>query len=605
MLALTGAAAALPLVPPFAGSAGAWPRDGRHHAITVFGAPKHGPDFTHFDYANPDAPKGGEMRLIPSSFGWNQNPNTFDTFNTYILRGSSPPLTQLIHASLMVRGLDEPDAVYPLVAEAVEVDGRRFAFILRPEATFTDGSPVTAEDVVFTLETLREDGHPNIARPLRDVASVEAADARTAVITFAESASNRLPPLVATYPILSKAYYTEKDFTEADLDIPVSSGAYTIGDHDAGRFVSFRLRDDWWGDDVPAARGHNNFQTVRVNFYRERITSFEAFKVGDVTYREEFVSRSWATEYNFPAIEDGRVVRRVFPDDRPAGAQGWFINTRRGKFADPRTREALGYAFDFEWTNENLFYGLYERTPSFFVNSDMMATGEPSEAERALLEPFRGEVPDTVFGPAWTPPVTDGTGRDRTPLRRANELLTEAGWQRTDDGLVNGDGERLTVEFLYNQPTFERIIQPYASRLRLLGIEASLRIVDASQYQRRLDTFDFDLTTRRFVISSTPTDIIRQYWTSETADLQGSFNMAGIKDPAIDALTETMLAARTREEMVTAARALDRVLRSGYYWVPQWYKGTHTVAYWDRFGFPETKPRYGFPVTTTWWAKDA
>lgn len=609
VLALTGAAAAampaLSLTRPFLAPAAAYPEAGRAHALTVFGPPKHGPDFTHFDYVNPNAPKGGEIRLIPSSFGYNQNPLTFNTFNMFILRGDSPPLMQLCHASLMERGLDEPDAVYGLVAEAVEVEGHRFAFFLREGCTFTDGSPITAEDVVFSFETIREDGHPLAAQPLGGVEKVEAADERTAVITFAEGTSNRLPPLVATYPVLSKAYYTANDFTAADLAVPVTSGPYTVGNFQPGRFVEFRLRDDWWGADVPAARGHNNFGAVRVDFFRERITSFEAFKVGDITFREEFTARTWATEYNFPAVNDGRVVRREFPDERPAGAQGFFINTRRAKFADPRTREALIWAFDFEWTNENLFYGLYERTHSFFMNSDMMATGEPSEAELALLEPFRGKVPEAVFGPAWTPPVTDGTGQDRAPLRRANELLQAAGWRRDADGLVNADGERLTVEFLYQQQDFERILLPYANRLKLLGVDAQLRIVDGAQYQRRLQDFDFDLTTRRYALSPTPSEAIREFWSSRTADLPGSYNLAGIKDPVVDALTEKMLAASTREEMVIAARALDRVLRLGFYWVPQWYKGIHTVAYWDIFGIPDEKPRYDLPVATTWWAKDA
>ena len=609
VLALTGAAAAtlpaLSLARPLASPAAAFPARGRSHALTVFGPPKHGPDFAHFSYVNPDAPKGGTIRITPSSFGYNQNPLTFNTFNMFILRGDSPPQMQLCHASLMVRGLDEPDAVYGLVAEAVEVDGRRFAFFLRDGCTFTDGSPITAEDVVFSYETIREHGHPLAAQPLAGVERVEAADDGTAVITFAEGTSNRLPPLVATYPVLSKAWYTANDFTVADLSIPVTSGAYTVGRYEPGRFVEYRLRDDWWGADVPAARGQNNFETVRVAFFRERITGFEAFKVGDITFREEFTARTWATEYNFPAVEDGRVVRRVFEDERPAGAQGFFINTRRSKFADPRTREALIQAFDFEWTNQNLFYGLYERTQSFFMNSDMMATGEPSEAEIALLEPFRGEIPDAVFGPAWTAPVTDGSGQDRAPLRRANELLMEAGWRRDATGLVNDRGERLSVEFLYQQQDFERIILPYANRLRLLGVDAQLRVVDAAQYQRRMTEFDFDLTTRRFAFSPTPSESIREFWTSRTANLEGSNNMSGIKDPVVDALTETMLSAATREEMVTAARALDRVLRLGFYWVPQWYKGTHTVAYWDRFGIPDEKPRYDLPVTTTWWSREA
>lgn len=599
-LVLGGAAALLPGL-SFAVRAG-----GGRHALSVFGEPAFGPDFAHFDYVDPDAPKGGEMRLLPSSFGGNQNPVTFNTFNTFILKGDSPPLMDLCHAPLMVRNLDEPDAVYAYLAEAVEVDGKRYAFHLKPGATFTDGSPITAEDVVWSFETLKTRAHPVFRQPLAGVARVEAAGPATAVVTFADDTSNRLPPLVAGYPVLSKAYYEANEFEAATLDIPVTSGPYTVGDFRQGRYVNFVRRDGFWGDDVPAGRGQNNFGTIRVDFFRERTASFEAFKTGAVTFREEFTSKTWATEYDFPAVRDGRVVMREFPDERPAGAQGFFINTRRKKFADKRTREALTWAFDFEWTNENLFYGLYERTVSFFMNSDMMATGEPSPEERALLEPYRDQVDPAVFGPAWLPPVTDGSGRDRAPLQRASQLLREAGWRREGDALVNAEGETLAIEFLYGSPTFERIIQPYANRLRLLGINATLRLVDGSQYQDRVQNFDFDLTTSRFALGATPGESIRLYWASETADDPGSLNLAGIADPVVDALTKKLINAPTREEMVTAARALDRVLRLGHYWVPQWYKGVHTVAYWaDEFGIPEKKPRYGLPVATTWWSKDA
>nr|WP_255720411.1 extracellular solute-binding protein [Acuticoccus kalidii] len=573
------------------------------HALTVFGEPHHGPDFTHFDYVDPDAPKGGEIRLLPASWTTNQNPLTYNTFNMHVLKGDSPPLMGLCFTSLMVRGLDEPDTVYCHLAESVEVDGRRFTFRLRDDATFSDNSPITAEDVVFTLQTLKERGHPSLAQPLNGVESVEAPERLTVTITFAEGTSNRLPLLVAGYPVLSKAYYTENDFSEATLAVPVSSGPYVVGPYDAGRYVTFQRRPNYWGEDLPTGRGHNNFDTIRVDFYRERTAAFEAFKAGQITFREEFTAKTWATEYDFPAINDGRVVRRDFPDGRPAGAQGWFINTRRDKFKDPRTREALTWAFDFEWTNANVFYGLYERTSSFFMNSDMMATGTPDEAERALLEPFRDQLDPAVFGPAWLPPVTDGTGRDREPLKQADALLRAAGWRRREGKMVNEAGEQLTIEFLYSQPTSERILQPYANRLRLLGIEPILRLVEAAQYQLRLQNFDYDLTTQRFAFAPTPSESIREFWTSPFADITGSYNLAGIKDPVVDGLTEAMLSASSREEMVTAARAVDRILRLGHYWVPQYYKAVHNVAYWDRFGIPDQQPRYDLPVETTWWTK--
>ncbi|WP_420391843.1 extracellular solute-binding protein [Acuticoccus sp.] len=578
----------------------------RRHALTVFGEPKHPANFAHFDYVNPDAPRGGALRLVPSSFAFNQNPTTFNTFNMFILRGDSPPLMQLCHTSLMVRGLDEPDAVYGHAAQGVAVDGLRYAFTLRDGITFSDGSPITAEDVVWSLETIARAGHPVLAQSLSDVAAVDAVDGRTVAITFAEGTSNRLPPLVATYPILSRAYYEANDFTAAKLDVPVTSGPYTVGAFDPGRYVAFARRADYWGDAIATGRGHNNFETVRVEFHRERTLAFEAFKTGQLNFREEFTSKTWAIEYDFPALRRGEVVRTTFPDERPAGAQGFFINTRREKFADPRTRLALTLAFDFEWTNANLFYGAYRRTVSFFINSDMMATGEPSAAEVALLEPFRAELDPAVFGPAWTPPTSDATGRDRALLRRASELLAAAGWERRGGRLVNGAGEPLTVEYLYpSEPTSERIFLPYANTLSALGIDARLKPVDPTQYQARMASFDFDLVTRRYAFSPTPDETIRSYFTSEAAAQEGSRNMSGIADPVVDALVEAMLAASTREEMLTAARALDRVLRLGHYWVPQWYKGEHTVAYWDTFGIPDEKPRYDLPVETTWWAKDA
>ena len=575
------------------------------HALTVFGNPKYGPGFTHFAYANPDAPKGGTIRLSPASWTTNQNPTTFNTFNMNILRGDSPPMMEMTKVSLMTRNYEEPDAVYGVLAESVTVDGRDYAFHLREGATFSDGSPITAADVAFTYETLASEGHPIYRQILGGVEGVRADGEGTAVITFREGTSNRLPPLVAVIPILSKAYYTENSIQDANLSIPVTSGAYIVGDFRAGRYVTFVRRADDWTANIPALVGHNNFDEVRVEFFRERLTGFEAFKKGDVTFREEFTSKTWATEYNFPAITDGRVIRRTFPDDRPAGAQGFFINTRRGKFADPRTREALGYAFDFEWTNQNLFYGLYKRTPSFFVNSDLMATGEPSAAEHALLEEYRGRIPEAAFGPVWLPPETDGSGNDRDSLRRAAELLREAGWRREGNGHVNDAGERLAIEFLYFQPDWERILLPYVNRLKLLGLEVTTRLVESAQYQSRVNAFDFDITTRRFALEPTPGEAVREFWGSKSAATEGSYNLAGIADPVIDELIERMLRADTRKEMVTVAHVLDRVMRLGHYWVPQWYNDVHNTAYWDRFGMPETMPRYDFKVAETWWAKDA
>ena len=554
-------------------------------------------------YVNPDAPKGGRIVLLPSTWQTNQNPLTFNTLNMWVLRGDAPPRLELIYDQLMVRALDEPDAVYGLVAETVEIDetGRVYTFTLRPEARFHDGVPITAHDVVFSLTTIREKGHPLLRQPLARLASVEALDERRVALVFAPNASNRLPPLVATYPVLPRHWYGTRDFDAAGLDVPLGSGAYRVGRFEPGRFIEFERFPDWWGKDLAVSRGQYNFEIVRVEFFRDRQIGFQALTNGTVTWREEFTAKTWATEYNFPAANDGRVVRRVFPDDRPAGAQGWFLNTRREKLSDPRTREAIGLAFDFEWSNANLFYGLYGRTQSWFQNSDMMAEGTPGEAELALLEPFRDALPEEVFGPVWTAPVSDGSGQDRRLLREASRLLSEAGWKRDGRQLVDSAGRPFTIEVMSDSSSFERVVQPWVRNLGLIGIEASFRLVDPAQFQSRLNDFDFDVVGRRFALSPTLGEAIREFWSSAAAGVPGSTNLAGIRSEAVDALVDAILSAETRDQMVTAARALDRVLRVGHYWVPNWYKGTHTVAYWDVFGMPDDKPRYGFPVEETWW----
>lgn len=577
------------------------------HGLSVFGDLMLPADFSHFPYVNPDAPKGGAFRFVPSQWGFNQNPQTFNTFNTFILAGDAPPLMESCFDTLMVRQLEEPDAVYGLVAESVSVsdDEKTFAFHLRPEARFHDGSPLTAEDVAFSLEILRTRGHPMLRQVLSWTDSVTVESPQTVVVVMKAGASNRLPPTVATMPILSKAYYEAHDFQRSSMDIPLSSGAYRVGRFETGRFVEYDRVKDWWGRDLPVSRGQGNFDVIRVEFFRDRQIAFQALTKGTLNYREEFTSKTWATEYNFPAVQDGRVIKAEFPDNLPAGAQGWFLNLRREKFADPRTRQALDLAFDFQWTNTNLFYGAYQRTSSYFENSEMKAEGMPSAEELALLEPLRDKVPEAVFGEAWTPPVSDGSGADRKLLREANDLLLAAGWKRQGSSLVDANGVPFTIEFLDNSPAFERVVQPYARNLERLGIELTFRLVDPAQYQARRSGFDFDMTGQRYSLSPTPGEAVRDFWTSQAAKTDGSYNLAGISDPAVDTLVEALINAPTREEMVTAARALDRVLRLGHYWVPNWYKPIHTVAYWDEFGFPDKPPHYGFPVAGTWWHADA
>ncbi|MEW5423648.1 extracellular solute-binding protein [Amorphus sp. 3PC139-8] len=591
------------LKPPPAWAQGSPATGAPRHGLSVFGDLALPPDFAHFPYVNPEAPKGGIVRVVPWEWGFNQNPVTFNTFNTFILAGDAPPMMDMCFDSLMVRQLEEPDAVYGLVAETVSVsdDEKTFAFHLRSDARFHDGSPLTAEDVVFSLETLKTQGHPTLRQILSWVERVEADGPATVEVVLKPEASNRMPPTIAGLPILSKAYYDTHDFARSTLEPPLSSGPYRVGNFETGRYVEFERVEDWWAKDLPVARGQANFDTVRLEFFRDRQIAFQALTNGTLTFYMESVAKNWATAYTFPAVQTGKVIKAEFPDNRPSGAQGWFINTRRKKFADPRTRRALGLAFDFQWTNANLFYGLYKRTASFFENSEMMATGVPAPEELALLESLRGQVPDGVFEEAWTPPVSDGSGADRTLLRQANELLLQAGWTRKGRSLVDADGQPFTIELLSFSPTFERVVQPYARNLERLGIEMNFRLVDPAQYQSRLNSFDFDMTGQRFAFSATPGEGIRDFWTSEAATTDGSYNLSGIADPAVDTLVAKLVNAPTRDDMVAAARALDRVLRLGFYWVPNWYPGLHRVGYWDLFGFPEKPPHYGFPVVSTWW----
>jgi microcin C transport system substrate-binding protein len=572
------------------------------HGLSVFGDLKYPADFTHFDYVDPDAPKGGLMSLVPSSWAFNQNPNTFNTLNTLILRGDAPVGLDIIYDSLMTRAADEPDAVYGLIARSVEiVDEQTYLFRLREEARWHDGTALTAEDVAFSLSVLKDHGHPLVSQAMWAMDSVEAVADHEVVVRFLPERARDLPQFIASLPIVSSAYYAERDFSAATMEPPLGSGPYRVGRVRPGRSIDYERVEDYWARDLPVRRGMFNFDTIRYEFYRDRDVAFEAFKAGEYMLREEFTARVWATGYDFPAVRDGRVVLLELPDDTPSGAQGWFLNTRRSKFADPRVREALIYAFDFEWTNRTLFHGLYERTHSYFQNSELMAEGPPTEAELELLEPYRGQVPDEVFGEPFVPPVSDGTGQDRRLLRQATALLREAGWQIQNGTLRNAQGEQLSIEFLDNSPAFERVVQPYVRNLGRLGIQARYRVVDASQYQQRLNEFDFDVATRRWSMSPTPGEGIRRFWTSASADSPGTNNLSGISDPVIDELTDKVVNAESREAQVVAARALDRVLRAGRYWVPHWYKGSHHVACWDAFGRPPEKPRYSRGILDTWW----
>jgi microcin C transport system substrate-binding protein len=443
--------------------------------------------------------------------------------------------------------------------------------------------------------------------------TAEALSAHRLKVTFTGNQTRDLALLITGLPIFSKAYYTEHSFEETTLEAPLGSGPYRVKDLAQGRSISYERVEDYWARDLNVNVGRWNFDTIRYEYYRDRTAQFEAFKAGEYLLREEFTSKVWATEYNFPAIEDGRVVQLTTRDDTPSGAQGWFLNTRRPQFSDVRVREALGLAFDFEWTNRNHFFELYKRSGSYFENSDMRAHGAPLPGELAFLEPFRDQLPARVFEEAIEPPISDGSGKDRRLLLQAGKLLTEAGWTIQDGQRRNAEGEILSVEFLNDSPTFERIIAAFQANLIQLGIETRIKPVNSAEFQERVKTFDFDVMTRRFSMRATPGVEIHNYWSSETADISGSRNLPGIKDPVVDALMEKVIEAKTREEQVLAARAIDRVLRAGFYWVPHWYKASHNLAFWDVFARPDKAPRFARGgtisdkrgVIDTWWIDPA
>ncbi|HRJ69327.1 MAG TPA: extracellular solute-binding protein [Beijerinckiaceae bacterium] len=574
------------------------------HGLSIFGDLKYPPGFAHFDYVNPSAPKGGEMALQVSSVGGNQNFLTFDTLNMFSSKGSGAAGLGLIFDSLMSSAADEPDSMYGLVARSVQAsaDGLTYRFHLRPEARFQDGTPLTAEDVAFSLTLLKSKGYPTYRLILKDLVSAEARAADIVDIRFAPGRSREMPLIVAGMPILSKTYYETKDFEAATLEQPLASGPYKVLKADAGRSVTYQRDPNYWGAKLAVHVGTSNFERVRYEYFRDREAAFQGFTSGTFTYREEFTSLIWATRYTFPAFRDGRVKREVIEDHTPSGTQGWFLNTRRPQFKDRRIREAVGLAFDFEWSNKNLMYDSYRRTVSYFENSTLKATGRPSPEELALLEPFRGKVPDEVFGEPFVPPVSDGSGQDRTILRRAQQLLQEAGCKRDGGGRLSlPDGKPFTIEFMEDEPSLNRHMEGFVKNLKLLGIEASIRVVDATQFQRRVEDFDFDLISRRWNMGETPGENLKVLFHSDNANARASRNLSGVADPVVDALVQKAIDAKSRAELVVACQALDRVLRAGRYWVSAWFKGSHWVAYWDMFDRPKEQPRYGFNPVGTWW----
>lgn len=574
------------------------------HGYSAFGDLKYDADFTHFDYANPEAPKGGTMSQR-QLFGT----PTFDSLNAFIIKGdSAPEVGQHVYDSLMVRAYDEPDALYGLIAESIEFpdDLSYVVFNLRSQARFHDGDPVTAQDVVFTIGALKSDGHPYYRNLLSDVQVVEAETDLRVRINLAPGAGSGLLGDIAELPVLPEHFYDENAFDETWMVAPLGSGPYVVDKIDPPRTIRFCKYPDYWAKDLPVNVGKNNFDCFAYEYFADDTVGLEAFAAGEYMMRVEYRSSSWATGYDFPAATTGWVKQMLLPDARPANAQGIWFNLRKPALKDIRVRQALEYAFNFEWTNQTLFYGAYNRTDSFFENTDMQASGLPVDAELALLEEFRNELPAKIFNePPHTPYAGSSMPRDRGALRKASELLDEAGWIVGDDGLRrNEDGEALKLEFPDDSRSLERVMIPFTENLQSLGIDVEFELLDPSGWSERRQTFDFDMSSTAWGVQVTPGAELRAFYGSNAAGAEGSNNLTGLADPVVDALIENVVAAKTRDQVKTAARALDRVLRSKHIWIGNWHLGAHRVAIWDIFGMPETSAPYDFNRGVEFWWLD-
>ncbi|MBT6608858.1 MAG: ABC transporter substrate-binding protein [Rhodospirillaceae bacterium] len=597
----TGLIIALPAALPVAFPATAGTLDGVEGkpGIAMHGDLKYKPGFTHFDYVNPTAPKGGTVRL--------HTIGTFDNFNTFIIKGNGAAGTGFTYNTLMSGSADEAFSQYGELAEEVFMPEDRswVAFKLRKEAKWHDGKPVTVADVIWSFNTLIEKGSPFYRFYYGSVAKVREVAKRTVRFDFKPGENRELPLILGQLTVLPKHYWASRDFTKTTLEPPLGSGPYKVKSFEAGRFVTIERVKDYWGKDLPVHRGNYNFNTIRFDYYRDSTIALEAFKAGEYDYRSENSSKAWATAYKFKAVEKGLIKKEKISHNRSSGMQGFVYNTRRKMFKDPKLRAALAYGFDFEWSNKNLFYGQYARSRSYFDNSELAATGLPGPDELKLLEPFKGKIPDKVFTKSYSPPTGGGPKPLRKNLRIAGKLLKEAGWVIKDGKRVNAEtGKALEFEVLLVSPLFERVVLPFAKNLEKLGVKISVRTVDSSQYRRRLQTYDFDMIVSGFGQSLSPGNEQRNYWGSTAADLEGGRNSIGIKDPVIDQLIEKVIAAPSRQGLIAAVRSLDRVLQWGHWVIPHWHATYDRVAYWDKFGRPKITPIQGNQFTA-WWVDPA
>jgi microcin C transport system substrate-binding protein len=574
------------------------------HGLAIYGEPKYDKDFTHFDYTNPDAPKGGDITFAAVG--------TFDTLNGNILKGVAAAGVSRIYDTLIVDSGDESFTKYGLLARTIELanDHSWVAFHLRKEAKFHDGTPITAADVVFSFNTLTTKGHPYYKSYYREVSGVEAVSSHVVKFSFSNSKNRELPLILGQIPILPKHYYDTHDFTKASLDIPLGSGAYKVAKVEPGKWIRYERVDDYWGKDLPVNKGRYNFDSVTHDYYRDATVAVEAFKAGEYDLRQENISKTWASAYDFSAVKDGRVIKEEIEHQRPTGMQGFVYNLRKDLFDDIKVREALGYVFDFEWTNKTLFHGAYNRTNSFFSNSEFASSGLPKGRELAVLKQFKDKLPASTFTKEFTVPHTKGSGNNRTNLIKAKNLLKETAWQMKDGKLqreVNGEWQLFEFEFLLSSPSFERVIAPMIKSLKKLGIKATMRTVDSAQYVKRLEDFDFDVVVNVVGQSLNPGNEQQDYWHSGRADVAGTRNIGGIKNDVVDELVALIPRAETKEDLVAYVQALDRVLLSQHYVIPQWHFRKHRVIFWNRFSRPEIQENYLLGLDN-WWvdgAKDA
>lgn len=570
----------------------------RKHAFSLFKDPEYPADFPHFDYVNPEAPKGGTLRLA--------DVGTFDSLNPFILKGIADPRAGLQFDTLTVSSDDEIATAYGLLAESIAVapDNSFAEFVLREEARFADGKPVTAEDAVYSFKLLTEEGAPHYRTYYGEVEKAEAIDERTVRFTFANPENRELPLIIGQLQILPKHFLEDKDFAAFTEEPMPGSGPYKIEKTDMGRRLVLKRREDYWAKDLPVNVGKYNFDTITADYYRDTNVAVEALKAGEYDFRKENIAKNWATAYDIDKVKNGDLVKELLPDGRPTGMQSFVLNTRKTKFADAKTREALAQLLDFEWINKHLFFNAYARNRSYFANSPYEAKGLPEGDELALLEQYREQLPERLFTEEFTVPVTDGSGNNRAQLRKARELLLEAGWTFKDGKWLHKDGKTvLEAEFLLILQRFERVVAPMIKSMEKLGIPAKVRTLDTPQYVNRLENFDFDIVSYWFTQSAAPGNEQLNFWHSSTADVKGSKNFAGIKDPVVDALTEKLLAAESFAELQTATMALDRVLQWRFYTIPHWNSRSHRLIYDKKLGRPEITPPYGFDYISTWWVK--